>query len=204
MKKNLFFPVIIAISFVAIAAVSSKGPRANREDCSLVRIDSAGILIGREQGRFSSFSLKSLQASGGMMLLDFERSRLCEIDRLENGFEMIQCKTSKGSLFIKGNLRYKEVWFKIDFSYAGYISLPAGVKYQKLLESRDLLKVMPAEGLHPRWVFGFNRLLYSVPLEINSRQPARLGVGFIQAFDWVYDSKSKKLYCRKNNNSLQQ
>ncbi|MBC7438474.1 MAG: hypothetical protein H7250_00610 [Flavobacterium sp.] len=147
-----------------------------------------------------------------LYISNYKNERLNEL--IQDGFTEIKSefKYQWLSIFvIINNVEYK---FKMDTGFSGSFSIPFSKKISFLQEEHQSIQgslYQTASGLTKEnidYIFSnkeliFNNNNYKTSLTISKAiQAQNVGMGFIKGFNWIIDSKNKKIYAKKNSLEL--
>jgi predicted aspartyl protease len=149
-------------------------------------------------------------------LLDFETKQVCNLKPTElttaiaQGYQAVKAKVTYNHIIIYVSIDGVEYAFKFDTGYNGSFTMP--YDNDKIGFLNDAHR--SAEGMLARTVSGivtgklssYNKKMTfggkEYPSEIIVSEGVKsqlMGMGFIKAFNWIIDSKNKKVYIKKNN-----
>jgi hypothetical protein len=174
-------------------------------DCALTQSTSYAGLYG--------YDLMKQYTAG--YLLDFETEQICNLKKeelssmLAKGYQPIKAKIGDWDLVIYVTIDGVEYAFKFDTGYNGTFIMPYNNEKIGFLSdnhtSLEGMLVSSASGIvtgknnyyQKQVIFGGKE--YAAEITVSQGVKAQnVGMGFIKAFNWIIDSKNKKVYIRKN------
>ncbi|HEX9980547.1 MAG TPA: hypothetical protein VGB50_08270 [Flavobacterium sp.] len=177
-------------------------------DFKEVEVDADLRCFFSEHQRFASIGLNEIYNNRGVHHLCFEKQRICFYSNdvphdLYNNFSEVKSKFSDKGLILYITIRKKQYQVIFDTSYNGTFLLPLNsklpfysdfnFKYEVRTKDTDHIEI-----LYPNKSIKFNEFNYNASIVLADTKTGRVGLNFLRAFDWLIDTKNRKVFARKN------
>ncbi len=147
-------------------------------------------------------------------MLDFSNGQIStmtlgEVSNIikESYFE-IKSKFSKSHVRIFLNVNWRETAFTFDTAFQGTFAMKPGNRDRRSGIVEIFEKINAFNGkiqtvkYHNNRIVRFGNTNYNTSIWIGENEEARVGIGFIKGFDWIFDLVNRKVYARKNSLSI--
>lgn len=137
--------------------------------------------------------------------LRFDRGSMRRLDSSETptalGYREVVAKFSKNRIFVEVELRYRTTMVMLDAGFTGNIRLKPSKKWKLPANGRNVIvrdntKEVPG-AYYPRRGIGFRNITYNSSVVLAKGNQVA-GIGFMKGFDWIIDSRQRKVWVRKN------
>jgi hypothetical protein len=141
--------------------------------------------------------------------LDFDNNAFCGIDRpgkdhlIETGFKEVKARFLNHGFSIFVMIKRKEYEFQFDTSYTGTFCMEYKESIPFLKENHRTIEGVSNDFIYNNKWITINKLYYSATVTVSDGvKYSKVGMGFIKGFNWIVDTKQKKVYIKKNNIGL--
>jgi hypothetical protein len=142
-------------------------------------------------------------------LLNFDTRSFCGIVKekkdslILTGFKEIKSRFKNHGFSIFATIKRKEYEFQFDTGYTGTFCIEYKKTIPFLKESHQTIEGVSNDFIYnDKWIT-INKLYYSSTITVSNRvKLSKVGMGFIKGFNWIVDTKQKKVYFKKNSIGL--
>jgi len=131
----------------------------------------------------------------------------------QNGYVLVTSKFKRAAIFVYGKLEEKPFWFQLDSGFSGTAAVqqsaknkfknPAKKQYVGTAFQTATQHTYALETFHNGLAFSWGDRAQKIAcVESGSLKKARLGFGFMQGYDWIFDFRNKQIYAKRNSNKI--
>lgn len=144
---------------------------------------------------------------GNAWHFDLDAMRLCKVNRdgirlfEKNGYTKVPAKITSENISVELEVRRQRHSVKLDFWFDGMLMLKSDPDLPFFKEGHSIMRTIGGNiREYPNMAVKFDETFYSGSVLLGDDN--KVGIGFIKGFNWLVDMRTRSIYIKKNNHSI--